>query len=81
MGSQWERSMTGKVEHVVGGNRTTTRKKCPWSFVVHSVDGGFMCFEKWEDYVEWKKSINAWPTRKKVSKKHNSKLDFDKVPC
>lgn len=48
----------GRCKLVAVGNRTKARKVCPWSLVVHEVDGGFACFEAWKDYMIWRDNIS-----------------------
>lgn len=30
---------------------------CPWASVVEIVEGGWMCFESWDDYNVWKAQV------------------------
>ena len=31
--------------------------ECPWACVFIEVDGGFMCFESWDDYKTWEAQV------------------------
>jgi hypothetical protein len=47
--------MSMKKELVKCKDHKTAKKRCPWAVKVTKVQGGFWCFENWDDYETWRK--------------------------
>jgi hypothetical protein len=42
-------------------NRQQAGEECPWAAIIVSVDGGYMCFESYDDYEVWEcQNDSSW---------------------
>jgi len=42
-----------RKEFVEAKTRYMARKMCPWASVIAQVEGGFICFESFDEYKTW----------------------------
>lgn len=44
-----------RQQFVTAKSKKGAQQKCPWAEKVVKVEGGYMCFESYQDYLTWKR--------------------------
>lgn len=44
-----------KKQFVAVKTRKEAKKECPWAEKIVKADGGYLCFESYQDYLLWKR--------------------------
>jgi len=49
--------MRFKRRFVAAETEKEAEKQCPWAQFIIKVEGGYMCFEYWDDYETWNNQV------------------------